>query len=74
MTGDYRNTFGKEMPHPKMDALVESLQAAWTTGKKSLVFVRRVKSVDELKRKLDESTTSGCSGTCGSELPDWRRA
>ena len=50
----YRNVFGKEMPHPKMDALVDSLTTAWTTGNKALIFVRRVKSVDELKRKLDE--------------------
>ncbi len=54
LTRNYRDTFGKEMPHPKMDALVDSLKTAWTTGKKALVFVRRVKSVDELKRKLDE--------------------
>ena len=54
LTRNYRDVFGKEMPHPKMDALVDSLKTAWTTGKKALVFVRRVKSVDELKRKLDE--------------------
>jgi hypothetical protein len=54
LTKHYRDTFGKEMPHPKMDALVESLKTAWTAGRKALVFVRRVKSVDELKRKLDE--------------------
>jgi hypothetical protein len=50
----YKEFFGKEMPHPKMDALVDSLGTTWTTGKKALIFVRRVKSVDELKRKLDE--------------------
>ena len=50
----YRRKFGCEMPHPKMDALVDSLAAAWSSGKKSLVFVRRVASVKELKRKLDE--------------------
>jgi hypothetical protein len=54
LTRHYRDTFGTEMPHPKMDALVASLRTAWTTGRKALVFVRRVKSVDELKRKLDE--------------------
>ncbi len=54
LTRHYRSTFGREMPHPKMDALVASLSTAWTTGRKALVFVRRVKSVDELKRKLDE--------------------
>ncbi len=51
---DYKKTFGKEMPHPKMDALVDALADSWTRGRKSLVFVRRVASVKELKRKLDE--------------------
>jgi Type III restriction enzyme, res subunit/Helicase conserved C-terminal domain len=50
----YKRTFGREMPHPKMDAVVQSLADAWLTGKKSLVFVRRVASVKELKQKLDE--------------------
>lgn len=50
----YKRTFGREMPHPKMDAVVASLADAWITGKKSLVFVRRVASVKELKKKLDE--------------------
>ncbi len=50
----YKKTFGREMPHPKMDAVVEALADAWITGKKSLVFVRRVASVKELKKKLDE--------------------
>lgn len=51
---DYRKTFGREMPHPKMDSIVDSLATTWVTGRKSLVFVRRVASVKELKRKLDE--------------------
>ena len=51
---DYRRNFKREMPHPKMDAVVESLASAWVTGRKALVFVRRVASVKELKRKLDE--------------------
>jgi hypothetical protein len=47
-------TFGTEMPHPKMDAIVEELARSFTTGRKALVFVRRVASVDELQRKLEE--------------------
>ncbi|MEI6809178.1 MAG: DEAD/DEAH box helicase [bacterium] len=51
----YRRKFnGNEMPHPKMDAVVARLSQAWTTGEKALVFVRRVASVKELKRKLDD--------------------
>lgn len=51
---DYRRKFGHEMPHPKMDAVVKSLSDSWRTGRKNLLFVRRVNSVKELKRKLDE--------------------
>jgi len=54
LASHYKKTFDREMPHPKMDAVVESLADAWKTGKKSLVFVRRVASVKELKKKLDE--------------------
>lgn len=50
----YRHKFGCEMPHPKMDALVDSLATSWKSGRKSLIFVRRVASVKELKKKLDE--------------------
>ena len=50
----YRTTFGREMPHPKMDALVHSLEGTWRAGSKALVFVRRVASVTELKKKLTE--------------------
>jgi len=55
LASNYSKTFGgRTMPHPKMDAVVESLATAWLTGRKALVFVRRVASVKELKRKLDE--------------------
>ncbi len=51
---DYHKRFNAQMPHPKMDEVVDSLASAWLTGKKPLVFVRRVASVKELKQKLDE--------------------
>lgn len=50
----YRRAFGTELPHPKMDAVVDGLARAFETGEKALVFVRRVASVRELTRKLDE--------------------
>jgi len=50
----YRKEFNREMPHPKMDAVVDALSDSWTRGRKSLIFVRRRASVKELKRKLDE--------------------
>ena len=75
LTRHYRSTFGREMPHPKMDALVASLSTAWTTGKKALVFVRRVKSVDELKRKLDEKYDEWLIPALRKRLPEkaWSR-
>ena len=51
---DHQRRFHKALPHPKMDALVHQLSSAIRTGTKSLVFVRRVASVDELQRKLEE--------------------
>jgi hypothetical protein len=48
----YRETFGEPLPHPKMDAVVESLAADLPQAEKTLVFVRRVKSVSELADKL----------------------
>lgn len=51
---DHRRRFKSEMPHPKMDAIVDELAASFETGRKALVFVRRVASVDELQRKLEE--------------------
>lgn len=50
---DYRQHFGQELPHPKMDALVDALVPSFRTGRKALVFVRRVASVKEIKQKLD---------------------
>ena len=51
---DHQRRFNRSLPHPKMDSLVAQLSTAIDTGTKSLVFVRRVASVDELQRKLEE--------------------
>jgi hypothetical protein len=68
---DYRKRFdGRELPHPKMDALVESLSDAWMRGQKALVFVRRVASVKELKRKLDDRYDDWLIATLRERLPD----
>jgi superfamily II DNA or RNA helicase len=67
---DYRKRFqGRELPHPKMDAIVESLADAWTTGSKALIFVRRVASVKELKRKLDDRYDDWLIDTLRRRLP-----
>jgi hypothetical protein len=58
------------MPHPKMDALVDSLTDAWHRGEKALVFVRRVASVKELKSKLDERYDAWLLTTLLNGVPD----
>jgi len=65
----YKTRFGREMPHPKMDEIVKSLAGSWRNGTKSLVFVRRVASVKELKRKLDELYDDWLIGRLREELP-----
>lgn len=48
-------SFGKSLPHPKMDQVSrEAALLALENGRKQLVFVRRVKSVSEIKQKLDD--------------------
>jgi len=47
---------GRALPHPKMDAVVKRHSAAiFEEAKKQLIFVRRVKSVNELKHKFDDA-------------------
>lgn len=60
---------GRELPHPKMDALVSNLSSTWQTGEKALVFVRRIASVTDLKRKLDESYDHWLFDRLHRELP-----
>lgn len=48
----YRKAFNEPIPHPKMESVVAELAAAMRAGEKSLVFVRRVRSVDELGERL----------------------
>ena len=69
LSRSFRTRFGKEMPHPKMDALVDSLSGAWKCGAKALIFVRRVASVKELKKKLDERYDEWLMGRLRDELP-----
>lgn len=54
----YRETFGTAPPHPKMGQVAARLASWATAGEKALVFVRRVRSTEELAdavtRLLDE--------------------
>jgi len=53
--GYIRAELGTTLPHPKMDAVTANLAENFLErGKKQIAFVRRVKSVKELKNKLDD--------------------
>lgn len=66
---DFRRRFEeRELPHPKMDGLVEHLAHAFRTGDKALVFVRRVASVRELRRKLERRYDDYVLGRLRAEL------
>lgn len=71
---DHYDTFKTELAHPKMDALVADLAGCWDSGTKTLVFVRRVASVTEIKRKVDEAYDRWLFARLEAELPDrvWR--
>jgi len=75
LAADYRKRFGnKPMPHPKMDGVVRSLASCFETGEKTLVFVRRIKSVPELAEKLSREYDTTLFRYLESRLPEplWR--
>ena len=53
MVESYRTKFGGTLPHPKLDSTADSFAPVFETGDKVLVFVRRVRTVDELAAKLN---------------------
>lgn len=67
---------GRTLPHPKMDIVTNELaNQMFHHGRKQIVFVRRVKSVKELKDKLDDHYTRWLAGKILdglSEHPDQR--
>lgn len=68
LAASYRRSFGTELPHPKMDAVVDALSRAWLSGEKTLVFVRRVASVKELRRKLEDRYDAWLLGSLRERL------
>lgn len=55
LISSYEKQFNQMPPHPKMDWVVKQLHdQMYSYGKKQLIFVRRVASVYELKRKFEE--------------------
>lgn len=48
----YESNFNCLPPHPKQNAIVEATSQMMLKGEKSLIFVRRVASAEELERRL----------------------
>ncbi len=69
---NYNKNFGEKLPHPKLDSTADSLKESFTTGKKTLVFVRRVATVDELAYKLDRFFDNWIRAKMEKELPALR--
>lgn len=52
LCSSFRDRFGRSLPHPKMDAVVRGVDGWMARGEKSLVFVRRIRTVEELAGKI----------------------
>ena len=49
----YQQKFQQRMPHPKLEEVAKALaEEAWNHGEKSLVFVRRVRTTEELATRV----------------------
>lgn len=83
VVGSYRDVFDKQPPHPKLEVEANRLgKEAFVDGLKQLVFVRRLKSVDDLYLRLNEAydvqlaeylRAEGMPG-CPNDLMNSRRA
>ena len=52
IANSYHDEFKKYLPHPKQDNLVTEVYNEMLKGNKSLIFVRRIASVNELEKRL----------------------
>ncbi len=66
----YRESFESTLPHPKLDVTAKALSSAFETGEKTLVFVRRVATVEELAAKLDERFDRWIQARMEGHLPE----
>ena len=63
---------GRTLPHPKMDDMCRKLSnQLFSENKKQLIFVRRIKSVKELKEKLDNTYNSWLIRYIYQQLEDY---
>lgn len=65
----YRETFGGSPPHPKMDQVAEQVAKWAAVGDKTLVFVRRVRSTEELADKITQRLDDALIARVVSDIP-----
>ena len=65
----YRETFGSAPPHPKMDQAARKLGRWASRGDKSLVFVRRVRTTEELADKVGDELSRWLRERIAKEMP-----
>ncbi len=65
----YRARFGTAPPHPKMDTVAEHLAGWASEGDKSLVFVRRIRTTEELADKVSDKLSRWLIERLEAELP-----
>lgn len=68
----YRKRFGASLPHPKLDTTADSLADTFETGEKAMIFVRRIRTVEELAAKLDRHCDAWLRGRMECSLPELR--
>ncbi len=54
IANSYYEEFKQYLPHPKQDNLVAEVYKEMLKGNKSLIFVRRIASVNELEKRLNQ--------------------
>jgi len=67
--GSYRTRFGASPPHPKLDQAATALTAWAQAGDKSVVFVRRVRTTEELAGKVGGLLDEWLIDRLRAELP-----
>ncbi len=70
LNDSYQRRFGTPLPHPKLDATAQAFENAFDTGEKALIFVRRVATVSELKRRFDDRFDAWLHDRMVAALPE----
>lgn len=75
LLASYRDVFGSEPPHPKLESEAKRLsKEAFELGLKQLIFVRRLKSVDDLYNRLNQAYDQWLVGHLAAQGFPWAEA